>query len=173
MSGHNVWDTELFYNSLKTKDIGRKLVYMNITGSTMDDARKLGREVSEYPHGTVVLAERQTKARGARDHVWDASNTGNIYASFILHETSKSKSFEGKFHLEVASCLSVLAAASKLGFHAVKTKWPNDVWINNKKLAGNLAEDGKFEIPGNGKSLMILGIGINVNADTKKRPRAV
>lgn len=41
--------------------------------------------MKEYPHGTIVMSERQTKARGARDHKWDATNTGNIYVSIVLH----------------------------------------------------------------------------------------
>lgn len=49
--------------------------------------------MNDYPHGTAVLSEIQTNARGAKDHKWDASNTGNIYVSFILHLPSGFKVF--------------------------------------------------------------------------------
>jgi len=170
MSDHRIWNTDLFYDSLKTKEMGKKLIYKNITGSTMDDARKLANDDKGNPHGTVILAETQTHARGARDHVWDASNMGNIYASFILHQPHHSKSFEGRFQNEVCACLAVSAAVRQLGIDGVSTKWPNDVWIRGRKLAGNLAEDGGLNVTGGNKCVMVLGIGINVNADTKQNP---
>ncbi|XP_005098813.2 uncharacterized protein LOC101852626 [Aplysia californica] len=163
-----VFNVDEFNTCLQTAEIGRTIVYKDVTGSTMDDARRLAHSVSEYPHGTVIMSERQTKARGARDHTWDASNTGNIYVSLILHQPASSATFEGRFGLEVAACLAVLDTVQQLGVTTAKAKWPNDVWVRGHKLAGFLAEDGKFEIPGSNKCLMILGIGLNVNADTRR-----
>ena len=61
----------------------------------------------------------------------------------VFHQT-----FEGRFSLEVAACLAVLEVVKELGVDDVRTKWPNDLWIKGHKLAGFLAEDGKFDIPG-------------------------
>ncbi|XP_055899882.1 uncharacterized protein LOC106066185 isoform X2 [Biomphalaria glabrata] len=123
---------------------------------------------NEYPHGTAVLSERQTKARGAKDHTWDASNTGNIYVSFILHLPATYKTHEGRFDLEVAACLAVLETVKKYGVTQAVSKWPNDIWVKGHKLAGFLAEDGRYDIPGSHNSLLILGMGINVNADVRR-----
>ncbi|RUS73136.1 hypothetical protein EGW08_019098 [Elysia chlorotica] len=162
------FDTDLFLSLLESKYIAKTLVYTDVTGSTMDDARRLAREVSEYPHGSAILSERQTKARGARDHKWDASNTENIYISFILHLPQVYKTFEGRFDLEVAACLAVMQVARKFGVAAATPKWPNDVWVRGHKLAGNLVEDGRFNIPGSLNCLIILGMGINVNSDVRR-----
>ncbi|BFZ04875.1 hypothetical protein BsWGS_07914 [Bradybaena similaris] len=162
------FDLDYFHKQLQSSKIGRKFVYVDITGSTMDDARRLGHEVKEYPHGTIVMSERQTKARGARDHKWDATNTGNIYVSIVLHMPPFCRTFEGRFDLEVAACLAVLHVVRQFGVSKVIPKWPNDLWVRGHKLAGFLLEDGRFDIPGTTDSLFILGMGINVNADVRR-----
>ncbi|CAG5136000.1 unnamed protein product [Candidula unifasciata] len=162
------FDVDSFQKQLRSSKIGRKFVYVDVTGSTMDDARRLGHEVKEYPHGTVVMSERQTKARGARDHRWDATNTGNIYASVVLHMPPFGRTFEGRFDLEVAACLAVLQVVRKYGIPKVVPKWPNDLWVRGHKLAGFLVEDGRLDIPGTTDCLFILGMGINVNADVRR-----
>ncbi|KAH9507564.1 hypothetical protein Btru_051483 [Bulinus truncatus] len=162
------FDSDVFQGLLSTSKIGRKLLYEEVTGSTMDDARRLGHNVAEYPHGTAVLSERQTKARGAKNHTWDAANMGNIYISFILHLPPVFKTHEGKNDLEVAACLAVLQTIHNYGVSQAVPKWPNDIWVKGHKLAGFLVEDGRFDIPGSLNCLLILGMGINVNADVRR-----
>ncbi|CAL1535780.1 unnamed protein product [Lymnaea stagnalis] len=164
------FNIETFQGFLTASKIGKKLIYEEVTGSTMDDARRLAHNIHENPHGTAVMSERQTKARGAKDHKWDASNTGNIYVSFILHLPPAFKTYEGRFDLEVAACLAVLQVAHKLGVTHAIPKWPNDIWVKGHKLAGFLVEDGRFEVPGSLNCLLILGMGINVNADVRRNP---
>ncbi|GFR97474.1 bifunctional ligase/repressor BirA [Elysia marginata] len=164
------FEKDVFSTLLETKFVARTLIYTDVTGSTMDYARRLAHQVSEHPHGSAVLSERQTKARGARDHKWDASNTENIYVSFILHLPAYYKTFEGRFDLEVAACLSVMHVARKFGVTAAAPKWPNDVWVRGHKLAGFLVEDGRFNVPGSLNCLIILGMGINVNSDVRRNP---
>ena len=104
-----------------------------------------------YPVGTVVMAETQTAGRGRYGRVWQ-SPKGNLYASFVfqaLPELDKYLSF-----------LTGLALAESLPEFNVRLKWPNDVLLDGKKVAGILLE--KYE------EKIIVGIGVNLMANPSK-----
>jgi len=105
--------------------------------------------------GTLILAETQTSGHGRLGRSW-VSPKGNIYASFIMKDL-----FGEPFHATMASSLSVLAAVNDLlpGSGAF-IKWPNDIFVGNRKLCGILCEG----VIRNGKLAgIICGIGVNVN----------
>lgn len=74
--------------------------------------------------------------------------------------------------LEVIACLAVVQAAQNLGVTSAQCKWPNDVWVRGHKLAGFLSENGnhrrRVAAGEQEESLVILGVGINVNADPRR-----
>ncbi|XP_050409916.1 uncharacterized protein LOC126824660 [Patella vulgata] len=154
----------------KAQTIGKTIIYKKSTGTTMDDAKECGFNGS--PHGTAVIAELQTKARGAKNNKWSALHTDNIYVSFVLHNVKLEQGWVMRFKCEVAASLAVLRAVNDLGIKDVNTKWPNDLWIKGHKLAGFLMEEVDFDIPDAYpiKHLAILGIGVNVNSDVRRNP---
>ncbi len=105
--------------------------------------------------GTLVLAETQTAGHGRLGRKWLAPR-GNIYASFVMKEL-----FGEPFHATMVSSLAVLAVLNDLvPGHGAYIKWPNDIFIGDRKLSGILCEGviRKSALAG-----IICGIGVNVN----------
>jgi len=105
----------------------------------------------------VVLAERQTAGRGRRGRQWVSPFAVNIYYSLVLRMDGGMRQLEG---LSLVVGLAVLSALREVGVSDVGLKWPNDVLVNNKKIAGIL-----LELVGDPADVchVVLGIGINVN----------
>jgi BirA family biotin operon repressor/biotin-[acetyl-CoA-carboxylase] ligase len=124
------------------------------TGSTNDDALALAR--AGAPHGTVVLAEAQTHGRGRQGRAWMSPPGENLYLSVLLRPAIAPHRAPP---LTLAAAVAVCAAAAQLGCRAA-IKWPNDVLVDGKKLAGVLTEStsrgGRLEA-------VVVGIGVNVN----------
>eukprot|EP00472_Partenskyella_glossopodia_P007410 CAMPEP_0197533336 /NCGR_PEP_ID=MMETSP1318-20131121/43199_1 /TAXON_ID=552666 /ORGANISM="Partenskyella glossopodia, Strain RCC365" /LENGTH=249 /DNA_ID=CAMNT_0043090217 /DNA_START=172 /DNA_END=919 /DNA_ORIENTATION=+ len=126
--------------------------------STMDEADKLSK--SGCPSGSAVLADSQTHGRGRNNRIWTSASPSNLYVSFIL----RPKSFDQVININFAAPLAVaMAADSSGGVSDAKVKWPNDVWVGSRKLAGillnTMASGGTSQLTVN------LGIGVNVNQD--------
>ncbi|MCR5349744.1 MAG: biotin--[acetyl-CoA-carboxylase] ligase [Acholeplasmatales bacterium] len=99
----------------------------------------------QYENDSVLIALKQTAGRGRYDRVWQSDD--DIIFSIL-------KKNNGYYHL--ISPLSIALALKKLNIN-VGIKWPNDIYLNNKKLSGILIED----IYNNGFVASIIGIGIN------------
>jgi BirA family biotin operon repressor/biotin-[acetyl-CoA-carboxylase] ligase len=139
--------------------------YFSQVDSTMDIARDLARK--GRPHFTVVIAECQTKGRGRLKRKWH-STIGGLYFSIILRpEISPVLSPRIGF----AASLALVKVLRRLhGFKAM-VKWPNDILVDENKVAGMLSE---MEAEGDTVTFINLGMGINVNNDPeKKEPGAV
>lgn len=113
--------------------------------STNDLARELGRKGE--PHGTWVSARRQTAGRGRMGRQWESTN-GNLFLSLVLRPTSAPKLWTWA---PLAVGLAVCRVLEREGIPA-KLKWPNDIYVDSKKLAGILCEGGDF---------IVAGIGLN------------
>ena len=105
----------------------------------------------------VVTAERQTAGRGRRGRKWVSPFAENIYYSLVLRMDGGMRQLEG---LSLVVGLAVLSALRGAGIPDVGLKWPNDVLVGNKKIAGIL-----LELVGDPADVchVVLGIGINVN----------
>ena len=132
---------------------GWTLVALQSVGSTNDEAARLAE--SGAPEGTVVWAREQTGGRGRRGRSW-ASPIGNLYSSTVLRPyCPAARAAELGF-------VAALAVADMVpGGRRVRVKWPNDVLVDEGKVAGILPEssigaDGRAEH-------VILGIGVNVS----------
>ena len=147
---------------LGTKILGKKIIYKETVPSTMDAAFQLALEGS--PEGTVVCAEHQTKGRGRLGRTWTSPKAKGIYVSLILRPQLPPS--------EVARLTLLCAVAVS---EAVKTasgiqpliKWPNDLLVNDKKLAGILTE---LSAETDRIKFVIVGIGLNVNASLNHLP---
>jgi len=146
-------------HGLNTKFIARKIHYFDYLVSTMDLAMQLG--IQAAPNGTVVLAESQTKGRGRLGRGWFSPKYKGIYLSLILRpEISPSASPI----LTLLSAVSICETIKKTVGLDAQIKWPNDVFICNKKVAGILTE---MNAEVDKVNFVVIGIGLNVNNDKK------
>ncbi len=134
----------------KTAEIGKKIIYLQEVSSTNEYAKKIA---SEMPEGTVVIAKKQTKGKGRKNRRW-ASPEGGLWLSVILKPDVEAKDIP---KIVFVGALAVVDTLAEFGIEA-GIKWPNDVWVDNKKICGILTEGRLGEF-------VILGIGLNVNND--------
>jgi BirA family biotin operon repressor/biotin-[acetyl-CoA-carboxylase] ligase len=128
--------------------------------STSEEAKRLAR--SEIAGEFVVVARSQTAGRGRYGKDWD-SPYGNLYVSILLKpEISIDKIHEFVF----VSCVA-LGEALKYIFPLdnmdIKYKWPNDIYLNGKKLAGILLESS-LNASKNSPDWVVIGVGLNINS---------
>ncbi|HAR41485.1 MAG TPA: biotin--[acetyl-CoA-carboxylase] ligase [Bdellovibrionales bacterium] len=122
--------------------------------STNDTVRELG-EMS-YPHGTWISARVQEAGRGRLGHSWE-SLEGNLFLSILLRPS------ETKFLSWLPLAVAVgMTRALDLKFPSlgVRIKWPNDIWIGSRKLAGILCE-ARATTGSRGEFFVIAGVGLN------------
>jgi BirA family biotin operon repressor/biotin-[acetyl-CoA-carboxylase] ligase len=105
------------------------------------------------PHGTVVVAERQTAGIGRHGHSWNSDASGGLYLSIILRLRLVPSDMPA---LTMALGLGVQAAVNDSAGVAADLRWPNDVMLNERKLAGIMVQAGS-------EDALIAGIGVNVN----------
>ncbi len=127
----------------------------NSLPSTNNTAKEL--YIHGAPHGTIVMAEEQTAGRGRMARKWISPPNKNILVSILLIPDIKP---ENVYALTLALALSSIDAIKRLCGFSAMIKWPNDIYLNNKKLAGILTE---FSIRGERPAYVILGMGMNVN----------
>ena len=136
-----------------------RLVTLETVDSTNAEAKRLAaRGEDETPDGTLVWAKEQTAGRGRRGRRWE-SPPGNLYCSLVLRpEVRLEKAAELSFVAALAVC-DALGSIGEPG-HQVHCKWPNDVLLNEGKVAGILleAETGGGDTP----EWVVLGVGINI-----------
>ena len=154
------FDLSAFRSCLRARDIGRSIRYEPTVGSTMDVAREAGRAGAR--HGHVVLADEQTAGRGRFGRRWVAPAGANLTFTILVRPT-----------LPVLEQLSMIAAVGvgdgvreATGISPV-FKWPNDVQVDGRKLAGILIE---AELDGDRPDFALIGIGLNVNVCTGGEP---
>jgi len=130
--------------------IGREVVVLEETTSTNDVAAQWGREGVE--EGIVVIAERQTAGRGRMGRRWESE--GGLCFSVLLRpamaDWSRLTTWAG---VAVARGIEAVLPGCRAGL-----KWPNDVWLDGKKVAGILCES-----EAGAKGWVVVGVGVNVN----------
>jgi len=136
--------------------IGEKLVRVPIIGSTNDFLKE---NWKLFPHGTVVIADVQTSGRGRFNRTWH-SPEGGLWFSILFKPR---KNVRLNFYTKLCA-VSIVRALKKLKVEA-KLKWPNDVYVDGKKLAGILTETVFEE---ERLRAIIVGIGMNVNNEVPK-----
>ena len=144
---------------LNTKIIGNNIHYFDNLVSTMDEAMQLALKGGK--EGTLVLAETQSRGRGRMGRTWNSAKHKGIYMSLIL--TPQILPNQASI-LTLLAAVSVCEAIKKAFGIEVNIKWPNDILIGHKKLAGILTElDAELDAV----RFIIIGLGINVNNDSK------
>ena len=118
--------------------------------------------ISKYESGTIIRAHRQLSGRGRFERKWISDNKNNCYITIILKPDIKyQKSFQNiTQYLSIVLCQELL----RHGINA-SIKWPNDVLVNGKKIAGILSETSFSGDKFNG---LVVGLGVNLNSDQKE-----
>ncbi len=153
---------ELVEPWLMAKRLGRRLVCLDHTESTMSDASLLAR--AGEPEGTVVVAETQEAGRGRRGRVWHSPPGLNLYFSLLLRPALPTHRV-GPLTLVVG--LALARAVEGLAGVSPRLKWPNDLHCGGRKLAGILTE---LSAELDAVHHVVVGVGVNVNADTQDFP---
>ncbi len=129
------------------------IVRLQSTASTMLDGAALA--AKGEPHGTVVVAEEQTAGIGRHGHSWHSPGTG-LYMSIILR---LSLAPEALPLLTMALGLAVQRAVNDVAGVSCDIRWPNDVMLSEKKVAGVMVQSAD-------RAALIAGIGVNVNQES-------
>jgi len=135
------------------------LIALDSVGSTNDEARRLAGEGEETaPDGTLVWALEQTAGRGRRGRTW-TSPAGNLYTSLILRPDVPTKDAAQLSFVAAVALYDALGNVSEPG-HQIHLKWPNDILLQDCKVAGLLleSESGGGDYP----DWVIVGMGLNV-----------
>jgi BirA family biotin operon repressor/biotin-[acetyl-CoA-carboxylase] ligase len=122
--------------------IGLPRVHHRLTDSTNERAKELA--LAGAPHGTLVTADEQTAGRGRQGRTWSAEPGDALLLSLVLRSLD-----------ELLPLRAAVAVAESIPMSA-RIKWPNDVWVEGKKIAGILVEGRPQE------GWAVLGIGLNV-----------
>ncbi|MCX7738326.1 MAG: biotin--[acetyl-CoA-carboxylase] ligase [Hydrogenothermaceae bacterium] len=139
---------------LNTKFIGRNYIHFEEIHSTNEYIKS-----KEFPDGAIVVAETQTAGKGRKGRKWVSIYSKGLYFSVLLkprvevYYTSK---------LSLLFLYSVFKVLKTYVNEGLKIKWPNDIYLNGKKLAGFLIDSS---IENNEVIKIVLGVGINVSND--------
>lgn len=140
---------------LKARWLGCQRIELASCGSTNDEAARLARAGAK--HGTLVIAERQSSGRGRDGRAWQ-SPPGGLYMSAVLRLPIPVADVPP---LTLAIGIGLCEAVRTTGAPAV-LKWPNDVLVHDRKLAGVLVE---AQSQGNRLEAVIIGIGVNIHGE--------
>jgi len=149
-------------SGLNTKIIGKKIIVLDTVASTMDEAFRLGME--NCPEGTVVCAEAQSKGRGRLGRVWSSPKARGLYFSFVLRPSLPLNQLA---QLTLMSAVALAEAIEDISDLQPSIKWPNDILLKDRKLAGILTE---LRAESDQVKFVIVGIGLNVNASLHQLP---
>ncbi len=140
----------------KTLFLGKKTIFLPECPSTNSAAMDF-LKIGSASHGTLILTDNQTQGRGQRGNTWHAEPKQNLTFSLIIKPGFIVPAQQFQLHLMVS--LALVDVLDEF-VSPVRIKWPNDIYIGKKKIAGILIENnlrgGKIENA-------VIGIGLNVN----------
>lgn len=154
--GRNIFSHATISESLSREKFGHPLYFYRSIDSTNNEAKILASKGA--PEGTLVVADEQTAGRGRFNRRWFTPKGSGLAVSLILRSKLSKDHIS---HISILGSLATAYAIEHLCNASLKLKWPNDIWINQTKIAGVLVETSyNIEVP----EWLVLGIGINVNA---------
>ena len=151
-------------DGLNTKLVGKRVYYFDTMDSTQNFAIKIASNFIE--NGTIIISQKQTMGRGRFGRKW-LSPQGGIWLSIVLHPTFD---ISVTTLFPIAASLALANAIEKTFQIDSKLKWPNDVTIKGKKVAGMLVD---ASIESNKIEYLVLGVGINFQINSKQLEKSV
>lgn len=141
-------------SALNDPELPWRVTVLDEVGSTSD---WLKQNATDIPAGTVVFAESQTAGRGRRDNRWIAPRGRDLMFSLLL---KPAVSMEFWPRITTLAALAICKAIEAELPLQPRIKWPNDVYLSDRKASGLLAET----VSTHGGTQIVLGIGLNVNS---------
>ena len=142
---------------MKSQILGNQIIKLITVDSTNNYVAKLVNK-TKISFGTVIMADFQTKGRGQRDNLWYSDKGKNLL--FSIYFDSSFLTINTIFYLSKTIAISLRHFIFNITGKNVEIKWPNDILVNEQKIAGVLIEN-QFR---NSKiHSSIIGIGLNVN----------
>jgi BirA family biotin operon repressor/biotin-[acetyl-CoA-carboxylase] ligase len=147
-------------NTFSDGFVGRNLITLPTVASTNDYLKEKLANSAPLPEGTVIMAVHQTQGRGQQGAEWTSAPGENLTFSLLLDP--KTIQPVHQFALTVSISLAMVECLEDLlpQSHTVKIKWPNDIYVDGRKIAGILIEN---ILAGKHWKHAIIGIGLNVN----------
>lgn len=156
----DVYSASEIASRLQTTWAGRNLHFFASTGSTNPDAKHFAEEGE--PHGTIVVADRQTAGRGRRGRSWASPAGTSIYFTIVVRPQFAP---DKASMITLVTALSVAQAIEEVTGLPAEIKWPNDIVVHRKKVCGILTEMSMTpemdEI-----QFVVAGVGVNTNHDS-------
>ncbi|MEI6437917.1 MAG: biotin--[acetyl-CoA-carboxylase] ligase [Candidatus Omnitrophota bacterium] len=149
-------------HGLGTRKFGCDVRYFDEMPSTMDEGFQLG--MNGAPEGTLVVAETQTKGRGRLGRAWSSPKGKGLYCSLLLRPALSTAEAA---RLTLVSAVALSEAVETVTGLRPLIKWPNDLLLSGKKLAGILTE---LRAEVDRVDFAVVGIGLNVNSAVKELP---
>ncbi|MFD2045843.1 biotin--[acetyl-CoA-carboxylase] ligase [Ornithinibacillus salinisoli] len=140
---------------LRTNWLGKSIIHKEVTTSTQHIAHQVAQENAE--HGTVIIADEQTNGKGRMNRHWYSTRGKGIWLSIILRPTILPYLAPQLTLLTACVLADVINKETKTNS---KIKWPNDILINGRKIAGILTE---MQAEQDQIQYVVIGMGINVN----------
>lgn len=156
------YDAARMRAKLSKRVFGRVLEYHERVGSTNDVILDMAEQAA--PHGTVCLADEQSAGRGRRGYGWFSPPGCGIWASVLLRPRLSAARTPPLTLCAAAAVARVLETAAG---ESVKIKWPNDLFMGGRKVAGILAETRGAA---GDEPVIVVGMGINVNHTREQFP---
>jgi BirA family biotin operon repressor/biotin-[acetyl-CoA-carboxylase] ligase len=150
---------------LNTRIVGRSVVSFECIPSTIDEAASMARDGAV--EGTVVVAERQSGARGRLGRKWSSPGGVGVWTSIILRPAIPPRDAPKLTLLAAVSIATVLREQYSIG---AEIKWPNDVLVADRKICGALTE---LLAEQDAVKYLITSFGLNVNQTRSKFPPEV
>jgi len=161
---NNKIDVDKLQAMLSDSRYGRTVHYVAETSSTQNIAEQMLAEGAE--DGLLVLAETQTAGRGRYGRDWFSPPGAGIYMSLVLNPRVPYRYLPQLTIVTAAALSRVLRRMTDLD---VRLKWPNDLYVNNRKISGILLESSQQA----GQSRVIMGCGISVNIPQEAYPESL
>lgn len=154
---------------MDTLFVGRNIIFLPEVESTNSYAISMLKNVN-MAEGTLIQTSHQIKGKGQRGNSWYSEKEKDLIVSIILKPgfIDLNKQFV-LYEITALAVYDVLAQNLANGQYDIKIKWPNDVLVNEKKIAGTLIEN---VISGENILYSVIGIGININQKNSSIPQA-
>ncbi|SFE34484.1 biotin--[acetyl-CoA-carboxylase] ligase [Alteribacillus iranensis] len=140
---------------LQTQTLGQEIIYKNEVTSTQEEAHEAARKGAA--EGTIIVADRQLKGKGRLGRKWESPPGSGLWFSLILRPPIPPQEAP---QLTLLTAVAVTEAVTEATGLQPQIKWPNDILLNGKKVAGILTE---MQSDPDRIQAVIVGIGININ----------
>lgn len=138
--------------------VGQNFVTLKEVDSTNTFLKLMLAKSEPVPEGTVIMAEDQVAGRGQQQNKWYSVKNESLTFSLVLYPTFLPP--KNQFLLTSAISIGIYEALQPLTGDSLKMKWPNDVYVGDKKLGGVLIEN---QVQGGKIKSSVIGIGLNIN----------